>query len=77
MRITEVIQTADDIHSGEQGLCFAGQAGKPLAEGGVEALDKGGVDPARSLGNLDQTPDHGLTALNDAPIDANDWHSAA
>ncbi len=76
MRITEVIQTADDIHSGDQGLCFAGQsacaagqAGKPLAEGGVEALDKGGIDPARSLGNLDQTPDHCLTALNDAPID--------
>jgi hypothetical protein len=76
MKITEVIQAANDNHASDQGLSLAGQgagvadqAGKPLAEGGIEPLDQGGVDPTRSLGNPDQSLDQRLATLNDAPVD--------
>jgi len=53
VRVTEVVQAAGDIHSGFKGLGFthqgsgaAGQAVEALAESGVEAFDKSGVDHA-------------------------------
>ena len=76
MRVTEVVKTADDIHSRFKGWSFAqqrpgaaGQAVEALAESSVEAFDKSGVDHTLALGFSDQGLDHGFSALNNAPGD--------
>jgi len=74
MRVTEVVQAADDIHAGfqgfgfaHQGAGFASQAIETLAKGGVEPFDESGIDRTVSLGLVDQALYHLLSALNDAP----------
>jgi len=61
MRIAEVVQAADQVHAGGQGVGFAGQGAgagaagegvQPLAKCGIEPLDKGRVDPTVALTDL-------------------------
>jgi hypothetical protein len=74
MRMTEIVQTANDIHASFQGLNFAsqgtsspGKAIETLTKGGVEALDEGGIDLPSALCFLDDGLDHRFTALHNAP----------
>ncbi len=65
MRMTEIIQTAHDIHTGFQGMDIAsqgasspGQTIETLAKGGVEPFNESGVDHTLSLGLADQALHH-------------------
>lgn len=76
MRMAEVVQAADHIHTCFQGLGFASQgasaadqAAEALAEGGIEAFDESGIDRSLTLGFVDEGLDHGWAALHDPPGD--------
>lgn len=73
--ITEVVETANQVHTYVQGgdlSCWtasaAGQDSQPLAEGGVEALNVGGIDRAAALRTLQQVLDQLLAALDNASL---------
>jgi hypothetical protein len=73
---TKVVKTTNDIHACQQsvrlpsqGSGAAGQDVKPLAEGGIEPFNESGIDPAVTLGALDQLSNLLGTTLNNAAGD--------
>src|SRR3989304_4841275 len=74
MRMTEIVQAANDIHADFQGLDFASQGAsapdkaiETLPKGGVETFDESGIDHASALRVLDEGLDHRFTAMHNAP----------
>lgn len=56
MVVTEVVEAADNIHAGSEGVDLPGKAAsapgqmsQSLAEGSVEPLDVGGIDDTTAL----------------------------
>ena len=76
MWVTEIVQAANDLHAGFEGLDFTGQgASSPgkaieaLAKGRIETLNESSIDHASALRLLDERLDHRFTALHNAPRD--------
>ena len=74
MRITKVVNAADDVHPRFKGMRFVYQGARParqaieaLAKSSIEAFDKSGIDDTLALGFPDQIAHHLFTALNNVP----------
>ena len=71
----EVIDTPQQAHTCFQCLWFTGQVAgaasqntEPLAEGGIQAFNEGGIDDTTALSGLQKLVNYLLTALNNAPL---------
>lgn len=80
--IAEVIEAADDVHSGAEGLTLVGQTtyatvqpDEALANGGIEPFDMGGVAYASLLRVAQQRIDGLLRALHYAMSTSPDHHN--
>jgi hypothetical protein len=72
---TKVVDTANDIHSSQQGFrvlrqtaAAASQRGQVLAKGGVEPFNESGVNAALTLRDLYQPLNQVSPALDDPPL---------
>jgi hypothetical protein len=75
MVVTKVVNAAQDPHASAQGIILLRQGARatcqrsqPLAKGGIEPFNKGGIDHPAGLGAAQQLFDQGSRALHNAPL---------
>lgn len=75
MEITEVVETAHEVHARQQCFGTVNQGARPahqivhaLTEGSVEPFDKSGIDDALALSGFDQAFHPGGVTLGKAPF---------